>query len=107
MKIKINICDAQFLIRVLAEKDTPSDFPMYETFMLFFSAKRVNIVSSFLPMHKTETSNPGSLLSPTASSRASFCPPPVLSCGNTINTFNTITFFRKSENAAHSRKRLS
>lgn len=33
MKIKINICDAQFLLRVLAEKDTPRSMRIYDSFL--------------------------------------------------------------------------
>ena len=33
MKIKINICDAQFLLRVLAEKDTPRSTRIYDSFL--------------------------------------------------------------------------
>lgn len=33
MKIKINVCDAQFLLRVLAEKDTPRSMRIYDSFL--------------------------------------------------------------------------
>ena len=33
MKVKINVCDAQFLLRVLAEKDTPRSMRIYDSFL--------------------------------------------------------------------------